>query len=276
MKTSMGNREIFKKKAMDIVEKSPEGLTPKMLAQKLKNLFSTDRKTASGIIKELVNKGELGYLEQHGHTVLCRALNKPFRVSPDIVLKPPEISYFPENNEAVINLKHGVSFGSGHHPTTRLCIRAINHVLKERAVFKYSENSRVLDIGTGSGVLAICALKLGIKKGLGIDVDACAIKEAKDNAIINGLGECLGIFAKPLDEIAGKFDLIVANLRLPTLVSISGQVVNLCKGRGCLVFSGMKTEEMASLDRAYTPFFKKIWQKDEKGWAGAAYLRAEF
>ncbi len=273
MKSSPSRKiKILKKEAIKIVEKSQKGLTSRMLAKKLKKAFSTDKKSAAYVIKELVNQGELEYMEQHGHTVLCAGLNKPFAVSSNIILKPPEISYSPENSEVVINLNHGVSFGSGHHPTTRLSIRVMDYILKQRGFFKGFENSKALDIGTGSGVLAVCALKLGIKKGLGLDIDPCAIKEAKDNALLNGLLNRLEISAKPLDEINEKFELIIANLRLPTLVGLSREIHGLCRENTCLVFSGIKTDEIDCLDRAYAPYFKKIRRETEKGWAGVGYL----
>ena len=102
---------------------------------------------------------------------------QPQKITSGIVICPSWEQYEPDNNEIIIKLDPGCAFGTGTHPTTRLCIQALE---------KITPASTMADIGTGSGVLSICAAKLGVKKVVGVDNDASVIPVAAENAQKNG------------------------------------------------------------------------------------------
>ena len=95
--------------------------------------------------------------------------------------------------DIVVNIKAGAAFGTGCHPTTRLALTGLEKVCKNNLIPIGTENCRVLDIGTGSGVLSIAALKMGLDQGIGLDIDPCARAEAAENAVLNGLSKRLEI-----------------------------------------------------------------------------------
>jgi len=101
-----------------------------------------------------------------------------------VILTPPERHPVLKGSDIAVMLRPGASFGCGQHPTTRLAIQGIEYTLKTLRICDGIANTMLLDIGTGSGVLAICALKMGIHRAMGTDMDPCAIAEAGENARI--------------------------------------------------------------------------------------------
>ena len=139
------------------------------------------------MVRDLVSDGELVYTYEFGSTFLEPSFNKPSRVSTHVVLKPPGYHYQPESEDIVIQIKPGAAFGDGRHPTSRLAVRGIEYVLKGLKVDTTSGQSSGLDIGTGSGILVLTAVRMGIQRGLGIDIDPAARSEAKENVALNQL-----------------------------------------------------------------------------------------
>jgi ribosomal protein L11 methyltransferase len=268
----MNDMEVIKKKVLDMVEARVESIPPGELACVIHRSFGLKRKTAQSLINSLVSEGHLTYRDQHGRTIIEKSFSKPVRVSGRIILSPPEIPCNPEPKDAVVRLIHGVSFGTGHHPTTRLCLRGVDYVI--RTLKMPLDTGIVLDIGTGSGVLSIAALALGIGSGIGVDIDPCARNEAFENARINGMENRFDICDVPLEEIHQKFMLITVNLRLPTLIKIYSHVDRLTDGNGAVVISGIRTDEVSDLMSFYGQSFTPFWREDEKGWASLALTPA--
>jgi ribosomal protein L11 methyltransferase len=134
---------------------------------------------------------------------------------------------------------------------------------------------RVLDIGTGSGVLLICAGRLGAETGIGIDTDPCARVEAGANLRLNKLQGSFRINGHSLDSIQGFFDLITANLRTPSLLELSGRIADLSAIGGALVVSGMRPDEADRVRDEYgIQGFRCNWKQQEKNWAGMILERA--
>jgi ribosomal protein L11 methyltransferase len=169
----------------------------------------------------------------------------------------------------------GVSFGNGQHPTTRLAVRGVEYALNKTGLLKVKDETSVLDIGTGSGILGIAALLMGIKSAVGVDIDPCSIKEAKDNAKINRLENKFIIKNVPLEDLNNKFTLITANLRYPTLMNIYRRLVNITESVSAIVLSGIKSDEAVSVVDLYTEkYFECKWKEFEKGWAGLVFSRS--
>lgn len=241
---------------------------------KLAKIFVIERKILKKAVEDLIAAGELTYTYRHGCSFIEKSFAKPVRVSERIVLVPHGLSFTGDPGDVVIRLRHGISFGSGDHPTTRLSLRGIEQAFHEAGRLINKSNRMALDIGTGSGVLAIACLLFGIKKAVGIDTDSCAIKEAEENAEINGLGKRIEVSGLPVAEIEGEFSIVTANLRYPTLISLYPLMIDLTVKDSILVVSGVKASEADELSGVYSAkHFRLLWEAKEKGWAGFVFQR---
>jgi ribosomal protein L11 methyltransferase len=220
-------------------------------------------------IRELVAAGALTYTAEHGRTFLEPSFDRPVRVSERIVLSPPDHEVPQGPGDIVVRLRPGAAFGVGRHPTTRLALRGIEFALSREAAARRSAGSRVLDIGTGSGVLAIAAVKLGIENGVGLDIDPCAVAEASHNVRLNGLAGHIEISDRGIEGLEGLFSLVVANLRLPTLARLAAAIAALTMPGAALVVSGVQQEEQAAAVAAYgRQRFECAWSVAEERWVG--------
>lgn len=156
-------------------------------------------------------------------------------VSEKITIVPSWIEYTPEEGEITITLDPGTAFGTGTHPTTQLCMKATELYIKE--------NDKFADIGTGSGILAICGVKLGANSAYGCDNDESVIETATENARKNEvLGKCLFEY-KTADKINEKFNFITANILHNVLADIMQDLKNLMNDGAKLVLSGILNEK---------------------------------
>lgn len=155
------------------------------------------------------------------------------RVSDKIVVVPDWIEYTPKAGEVIIRLEPGCAFGTGTHQTTQLCMKTIE---------KYMPNGAdMADIGTGSGILAICAKKFGAKNVYGCDNDPTVIDVAIENAYKNN-ANCSFELATA-DTITKKYDFVCANILHNVLAEIMGDLKNLLKTSGILTLSGILDEK---------------------------------
>lgn len=270
------DEKAIKKELLDIIENSRRKVTPGELEKALSRKYSLEKKEIRSLIRGLVTENFLTYTNHYGRTFIEKSFNKPVRISKHVILKPPGFYYKPKADDVVIEIGQGVSFGNGQHPTTRLAIRGIEYALNKTNLLKAKDKTSVLDIGTGSGVLGITALMMGIKDAVGVDIDPCSIKEAKDNAKINKLEDKFVIKNMSLEDLNTKFTLITANLRYPTLMNIYQKVVEITEKKGAVILSGIKQDEVSALIDLYTEkYFECKWQKCEKDWAGLVFLKCQ-
>ena len=255
-----------------IVEESNRRLTPGELKKRLLGKISVDTKSLETAIKDLVLSRELTYTYQFGCSFLEKSYEKPTRVSRRVVLKPPNIVYEPESGDIVIKILKGASFGFGDHPTTRLAIQGIETALFNNYGDTHVDNGCALDIGTGSGILAIAAVMIGIKRAIGIDIDSCARAEALTNIQLNGLEHRIKILDTRAEDIKEAYSLITANLRFPTLKQLCPHMVGITQKNGAVVVSGIKSDEVEDLLDIYEQNgFQCTWRAEEKGWAGLTF-----
>ena len=155
------------------------------------------------------------------------------RVSERIIVVPDWLNYDAKEKEITIRLEPGCAFGTGTHATTQLCMLAIE---------KYMPlNATVADIGTGSGILAVCAMKFGAKSAYGCDNDETVIDVAKDNALKNNV-DCT-FELKTADMLSEKYDFVIANILHNVLSEIMPDLKNILKDKGVLVLSGILDEK---------------------------------
>ena len=155
-------------------------------------------------------------------------------VSDRITVVPDWIEYSPHReDEVIIKLEPGCAFGTGTHQTTQLCMKAIEKYMPS--------NAKMADIGTGSGILAICASKFGASEVYGCDNDPTVIDVAKENAFKND-AECT-FELNTADKITEKFDFICANILHNVLAEIMGNLKNIMKDGATMVLSGILDEK---------------------------------
>lgn len=261
--------EAIPNKILQFISASPTKITSLKLGKTLSEQYNLEKQQIKSVIRDLVQRGELVYTYAYGRSFLERSFNKPVRVSNFVVIKPPGYHYRPDSGDIVVQIKPGAAFGDGRHPTTRLAIRAIEVVIEEIKFDDPELLHTVLDIGTGTGILAMTAMRLGIHKGIGIDIDPCARSEAQENIKINGLEDRIDISDQYLETIDQLFSLVTANLRFPTLKKIGSCLRKITIPNGFVVFSGIRSHESADLINTYSrKGFECLWQDNELDWGG--------
>jgi ribosomal protein L11 methyltransferase len=170
---------------------------------------------------------------------------KPIRVSKNIVIKPTWERYAPAGRDIVIDIDPGMAFGTGQHPSTRMCLEAIEDIiLKYRTIKKW----RVLDVGTGTGILGISCAKLGAEKVVCVDIDKKAAEIARENVMINHVEDRVEIINRDVNTIREPFDLIVANLTAKILIRLRTHLMSLIENGGYLVISGIIDQNKGDIE----------------------------
>ncbi|MCH5197854.1 MAG: 50S ribosomal protein L11 methyltransferase [Oscillospiraceae bacterium] len=158
---------------------------------------------------------------------------KPAPVGEKLFIRPVWIDDYNAENRKVINIEPGAAFGTGTHETTRLCLSALeNHV---------KQGSSILDVGCGSGILAVAALLLGAKNAVGVDIDELAVKAAKENGILNGFSEPEYSVIKGdlTDKVTGKYDIVTANIVADAIIALTPGIKNFLSPGGVYIVSGI-------------------------------------
>jgi len=153
-------------------------------------------------------------------------------------------------NKLGIEIEAALAFGTGHHGTTRGCLTLLDHVLKTR------QPRRLLDLGTGTGVLAIAAAKAGHRGVLASDIDPPSVAVARDNARLNGVGNLVHVvratgFAAPAFAEAGPFDLVLANILANPLRQLARPMTQHLARSGLVILSGLLTHQARAVIAAY-------------------------
>ncbi len=167
------------------------------------------------------------------------------RVSPRLVVCPTWRSYRPRRGEAVIRLDPGMAFGTGQHPTTLMCLRALEELLRP--------GMDVLDLGTGSGILALAAARLGATSVLALDIDPQAAVVARENVCLNHLEAVVRVEEGGLDEApSAAFDLAMANISAAVIVEVAAALAAVLRPAGVLIVAGFSAESADRVSSALT------------------------
>ena len=169
------------------------------------------------------------------------------RVGRRVVIKPSWRRHRARPDEIVLALDPGMAFGTGLHPTTRLCLAALEVAADGGA----TQGTRVLDLGCGSGILGIAAAKLGAGSVLGLDTDPIAIEATTANARRNRLGRRVVARQGTLPSGAGPFDLVLANLIASLLITLAGGLHAELRAGGQLVASGIFVDRETDVRAAF-------------------------
>jgi ribosomal protein L11 methyltransferase len=169
-----------------------------------------------------------------------------------------------------LRLTDSGAFGTGLHPTTAMCLEAIEEALQP------ATPGAMLDVGVGSGVLALAALLMGVPRALGLDTDAEALRAAAENARLNALDRRLQLVCGGPDAVAGTWPLVVANLLAATLVELAPGLVRRVGHHGRLVLSGIPSSVEPDVDRAYRRLgLQRVAAQSRTGWS-ALVLQASW
>jgi ribosomal protein L11 methyltransferase len=174
-----------------------------------------------------------------------------------LVIAPPQGAAPPN----ALRLTDSSAFGSGHHPTTALCIEALEEVVM------LDHPASVLDVGTGSGILALAALKLGVPRAVGLDIDSDALRAAADNARLNRLADRIRLVLGGPDVLEGQWPLIVANVLAAPLIEMAPVLVRRLGPTGRLILSGIPWSLESEVRQTYQHFgLRHLAAKTRGGW----------
>lgn len=259
---------------MEMVSGATYRLTRPHLVQAVRIRFPVHPGRIHAAIRILVDKGALCYTYEHGCSFIEPAGHGPVRISPRIVLAPPGVHHPAAAGEVTVALMPGAAFGDGRHPSTRSAVRCLDHVLPAAGEASGSPPATLLDIGTGSGVLLIAGLLLGVATGVGLDTDPCARVEARENLRHNRLTHRAVVSDQPFESVSRRFEMIAANLRFPTLIRLAPAVADRLKDAGTAVLSGIQADEWDAVRSAYeAQKLDPLWWVSEKGWVGAVFRK---
>jgi ribosomal protein L11 methyltransferase len=178
---------------------------------------------------------------------------KPVKVTPRLVIRPPWENYHPASGETVITIYPGMAFGTGRHPTTLLCLQALEQVWENLALPRSPGDWQVLDVGTGSGILALAAARMGAKV-LAIDIDPEAVAAALENVRLNDLEEVIWVEGTPLPALRQQFALILANLTATDLTHWAEALAGRTLPGGTLIISGFLTQDLPAVISRFSQY----------------------
>lgn len=196
---------------------------------------------------------------------------KPLHASPRFVVAPPwEVAAAPEGGHVLV-IEPAMAFGTAQHETTALCLERVDALYGERRF------DTMLDVGTGTGILAIAASLLGAARALGVDNDPNAVLAARDNLRLNPAiaGKDLTMEGTPIAEVEGTFELVAANILTPTLMLLKADIAKRVAAGGHLMLSGILSEQAPEVVHGYeAEGLSFIGRGDKNGWVRLDFVRA--
>ncbi len=209
---------------------------------------------------------------------------KPIPIGKRLLILPAWLES-PEPERVAIKIDPGMAFGTGTHPTTQLCLELLEGAFEKQESNDDSRISqiRVIDVGCGSGILSIAALKLGAEAALGVDIDPESIKNSRENAETNGIGAELILGLGSVGEILeGKFawrsaGLVLANILAPVIIRLfDAGLADLVDPGGTIVLSGILYEQMQGVVDAGERKGLKMQESRRMGdWVALAMVRSQ-
>ena len=172
---------------------------------------------------------------------IWKSVLKTVRAGEKVVISPPWEKYDCSEGEISIIINPSLAFGTGHHETTKICISYIEKMIAEGKI------NTLLDVGCGSAILSIAAVKLGISEAIAFDIDPVAVKEANENRERNGVKERIKTYCGPIQCINGTFDIVVANISVEAILLMKSELKSRLKADGRLILSGIPVMRMEEI-----------------------------
>lgn len=195
---------------------------------------------------------------------------KPLEIGKRLAVCPSWEHYENVNNRTVLKIDPGAAFGTGAHDTTRLCLAVLD---------KYcTEGKTILDVGSGSGILSVSAVLLGCSRAVGVDIDAMAVKVARENAELNGVESKTEYICGDLTEkVSGKYDIVCANIVADVIISLCDNVKNFMNENGLFICSGIiDTREEDVLRKLKSVGLTVTERFESGGWVALVCRKEEF
>ena len=220
-----------------------------------------------------IGKGEIQLSEvfENDWANAWKKYYKPVKVGQKVVIKPTWEGYeLQDSSEVVVEMDPGMAFGTGTHETTKMCIQLLENYV--------SRNSQVLDIGCGSGILGITALKLGAQNCMAVDIDENAVRVAKENARVNNVSDKMDSKAGNLvDIVIDTYDVVVANIIADIIIHLSGIVKPFLKENGVFIASGIINDRYEEVKENLLKNGFAIKEESFMGeWVAVAVTRREY
>jgi len=179
-----------------------------------------------------------------------------------VIIAPPEADASPRT----LKLTDSIAFGTRHHPTTALCVEAIEEALTLKVP------DTVLDVGTGSGVLALAALMMSVPRAVGLDIDPDALQIAVENARLNNLSDRFRLVHGGPDAVDGIWPLVVANVLAAPLIEMASVLVRRVERNGLLILSGIPWSLESEVRQVYQRFgMRHVRSETRAGWAALVF-----
>lgn len=194
-----------------------------------------------------------------------KAYFKPTRLGGRLVLRPSWEPWDAAPSDVVLSIDPGRAFGSGIHETTRLVLKYIDANVRG--------GEHVLDVGTGSGILSIAAIMLGAKDAVAVDNDPDVIAVVDENAALNGVAGKIAASDTPVENVAGEYDLVLANIEAFVLIPLAAPIAARVRPGGVLVLSGVLKHQREEVIAAY-PGFRVVDVPAENEWIAIVLERA--
>ena len=183
----------------------------------------------------------------------------PIEIGEKLLVRPVWREDYDPKGRTVLHLEPGIAFGTGTHETTRLCLEALEKYV--------SDGAAVLDVGCGSGILAVASLLLGAKSAIGIDIDELAVKSSIENAERNGVSDrYTAIHGNLADEVTGTYDIITANIVADAVIMLSGDIEKHMHKDTVYIMSGIIDSRLEDVLSALPKTLKIIETRTDKGW----------
>ena len=179
-------------------------------------------------------------------------------ISDKIIIKPTFRNYEEKSGQVIISIDPKMSFGTGEHSTTKLMLHFVEKYVKD--------GMKVLDVGSGTGILAIASIKLGAKSAIAVDNDEWCLGNGKENCELNKVSDKIDVRLGLVQDIPDKdFDLILANIQKNVLIEISSEVANHLAEKGKLVLSGLLGSDENDIKEVYEKFGLKMIDRQQMG-----------
>jgi ribosomal protein L11 methyltransferase len=193
---------------------------------------------------------------------------RPLKAGHNVVIAPPWHEYEPNSSdEVVVVLDPGMAFGTGTHPSSRLCLMALEEQIKP--------GNTVFDVGTGSGILAIAAAKLGASAVDAVDIEPVAVRSTRENAARNGVSDLIRVeegSVAPDGPFVGPYDIVLANIISRVLIELVKGLSASVKPGGLLILSGVIDTREAYVRETYEPRGFQLIKRDQiEDWVGLTY-----
>ncbi|WP_333871384.1 50S ribosomal protein L11 methyltransferase [Desulforamulus putei] len=231
----------------------PEGPT-------LEDKLALLQERLAGLPLPSVPKVETARVAEEDWATAWMAYYKPVEIGRKLAVKPSWEAYTPPAGRIVLELDPGMAFGCGNHPTTTMCMEFLEGIIKG--------GEMVADVGTGTGILAITAAKLGAARVLAVDLDEVAVKVARENVQLNHVQDKVEVLhGNLLDQVNRPVDIVIANIVANVIIILAPDVLRILKPGGFFITSGIIGFRAAEVkEKLQQSGFKVLERKEDGEW----------